>query len=61
MSSEALPIVRELIEAMQKIANHDSGVSDNRMECGNCHDEFLEPYCEVKSIARAALAKVHQS
>jgi hypothetical protein len=52
---EAADRIEILEKALREIATHESGVSDNLSECGECHDAYLEPYVEIRDIARAVL------
>jgi hypothetical protein len=42
-------------EALQKIVDHESRVSENHTECGECHDAYFDDYFDVRAFARAAL------
>ena len=48
--------ISSLLKALERIATHESSVSDSHMECENCKDAFLDDYAACKAIARAALS-----
>ena len=52
---EAAEAISSLLKALERIATHESHVSDSHMECENCKDAYLDDYAACKAIARAAL------